>query len=63
MRGGNGAPADPQSVSRCEQEALDLGNARLSSALMTSRTFLIPAAKGKSFKTINAIDVAARYFV
>jgi hypothetical protein len=28
---------------------------------MTSRTFLIPAAKGKSSKTIDAIDVAARY--
>jgi hypothetical protein len=30
---------------------------------MTSRTFIIPAAKGKSLKTIDAIDVAARYFV
>jgi hypothetical protein len=30
---------------------------------MTSRTFIIPAAKGKSFKTIDAVDVAARYFV
>jgi hypothetical protein len=30
---------------------------------MTSRTFIIPAAKGKFLKTIDAIDVAARYFV
>jgi hypothetical protein len=30
---------------------------------MAFRPFTIPAAKGKSFKTIGAIDVAARYFV
>jgi hypothetical protein len=30
---------------------------------MTFRPFTIPAAKSKSFKTIDAIDVAARYFV
>ena len=30
---------------------------------MTFRPFTIPAAKGKSFKTIGAIDVAARYLV
>ena len=39
------------------------GNARPSSMHMTSRTFIITAAKGKSLKTIDAIDVAARYFV
>ena len=42
---------------------MGLENARLSSTRMTSRPFIIPAAKGKSFKTIDAIDVAARYFV
>jgi hypothetical protein len=30
---------------------------------MANRTFNIPKSKGKSFKTIDAIDVAARYFV
>jgi hypothetical protein len=30
---------------------------------MANRTFNIPKSKGKSFKTIGAIDVAARYFV
>ena len=30
---------------------------------MTFRPFTIPAAKGKSFKTIGAIDVAAKYLV
>ena len=30
---------------------------------MSFRPFTIPAAKSKSFKTIGAIDVAARYFV
>ena len=30
---------------------------------MVNRTFNIPKSKGKSFKTIGAIDVAARYFV
>jgi hypothetical protein len=30
---------------------------------MANRTFNIPKSKGKSFKTIEAIDVAARYFV
>ncbi len=42
---------------------MGVGNARLSSTRMTSRPFIIPAAKSKSFKTIDAIDVAARYFV
>ena len=40
-----------------------LENARLSSACMANRTFNIPKSKGKSFKTIDAIDVAAKYFV
>jgi hypothetical protein len=30
---------------------------------MVNRTFNIPKSKGKSFKTIDAIGVAARYFV
>ena len=30
---------------------------------MANRTFNIPKSKGKSFKTIGAIDVAARYLV
>ena len=30
---------------------------------MANRTFNIPKSKGKSFKTIDAIDVAAKYFV
>ena len=30
---------------------------------MANRTFNIPESKGKSFKTIDAIDVAAKYFV
>ena len=30
---------------------------------MAFRTFNIPSSKGKSFKTIGAIDVAARYLV
>jgi hypothetical protein len=30
---------------------------------MSFRPFTIPAAKSKSFKTIGAIDVAAKYFV
>jgi hypothetical protein len=30
---------------------------------MANRTFNIPKSKGKSLKTIGAIDVAARYFV
>jgi hypothetical protein len=30
---------------------------------MANRTFNIPKSKGKSFKTIGAIDVAAKYFV
>ena len=30
---------------------------------MANRTFNIPKSKGKAFKTIDAIDVAARYFV
>jgi hypothetical protein len=30
---------------------------------MANRTFNIPKSKGKSFKTIDAIDVAARYLV
>ena len=30
---------------------------------MANRTFIIPKSKGKSLKTIGAIDVAARYFV
>jgi hypothetical protein len=30
---------------------------------MANRTFNVPKSKGKSFKTIDAIDVAARYFV
>jgi hypothetical protein len=42
---------------------LGQGSARLSSPRMAFRPFTIPAAKGKSFKTIGAIDVAARYFV
>ena len=42
---------------------MDLGNATLSSTRMTFRPFTIPAAKGKSLRTIDAIDVAARYFV
>jgi hypothetical protein len=42
---------------------LGLRSARLSSTRMTIRTFIIPAAKSKSFKTIGAIDVAARYLV
>jgi hypothetical protein len=42
---------------------LDLGNATLSSTRMTFRPFTILAAKGKSLRTIDAIDVAARYFV
>jgi len=42
---------------------LGLGSARLSSARMIFRPFTIPAAKGKSFKTIGAIDVAAKYLV
>ena len=31
--------------------------------LVTIRPFTIPAAKSKSFKTIGAIDVAAKYLV
>ena len=42
---------------------MGLTNARLSSAHMTFRPFTIPAAKRKSFKTIGAIDVAAKYLV
>jgi hypothetical protein len=42
---------------------LGLTNARLSSTRMTFRPFTIPAAKSKSFKTIGAIDVAAKYLV
>ena len=42
---------------------MGLTNARLSSAHMTIRPFTIPAAKRKSFKTIGAIDVAAKYLV
>ena len=42
---------------------MGLRSARLSSTRMTIRTFIIPAAKSKSFKTIGAIDVAARYLV
>jgi hypothetical protein len=42
---------------------LGLENARLSLARMANRTFNIPKSKGKSFKTIDAIDVAAKYFV
>ena len=30
---------------------------------MTLRSFTIPAAKSKSFKTIGAIDVTAKYLV
>ena len=30
---------------------------------MVNRTFNIPKSKGKSFKTIGAIDVAAKYLV
>ena len=42
---------------------MGLGSARLSSVLMTFRPFTIPAAKSKSFKTIGAIEVAAKYLV
>jgi hypothetical protein len=42
---------------------LGLESARLSSPRMANRTFNIPKSKGKSFKTIGAIDVAAKYFV
>ena len=42
---------------------MGLGSARLSSTRMTFRPFKIPAAKSMSFETIDAIDVAARYFV
>jgi hypothetical protein len=30
---------------------------------MANRTFNIPKSKGKAFKTLDAIDVAAKYFV
>jgi hypothetical protein len=30
---------------------------------MANRTFRIPKSKGKSLKTLDAIDVAAKYFV
>jgi hypothetical protein len=51
-------------VLRCELGyAFGLTNARLSSTRMTFRPFTIPAAKSKSFNTIDAIDVAARYLV
>ena len=36
---------------------------QLSSTSMANRTFNIPKSKGKSFKTLDAIDVAAKYFV